>query len=274
MSVNQYLKEFGKPFEAADVSWRMQYVDRQKSEGFAVPYIDARAISDRLDAVVGQFRWQDAYQPWHTCVTDGKEKFAQLCTISIYDEEREEWICKTDGAEDSDIESIKGGLSDAFKRAAVKWNIGRYLYRFQPVWVKAQKRGGSYVVDESEKKHLTETYNRKVAEIFGTALPQQKKTPIAQPRPTANKTANQTTDEASQAEGPVYEIKKVNFQQGNNGNSNSVVVFACRDKQYKAYVRGVDERLKVGAKIKNLNVEQKMNSCGKYNLLNDYELAA
>ena len=35
-----------------------------------------------------------------------------------------------------DIEKgIKGAASDAFKRAAVKWGIGRYLYAMQPVWI-------------------------------------------------------------------------------------------------------------------------------------------
>ena len=38
------------------------------------------------------------------------------------------WITKTDGAGDTNIEGEKGGLSDAFKRAAVKFGVGRYLY--------------------------------------------------------------------------------------------------------------------------------------------------
>ena len=36
---------------------------------------------------------------------------------------------------------IKGGLSAAFKRAAVKWGIGRYLYEITPVWVNVYMRG-------------------------------------------------------------------------------------------------------------------------------------
>ena len=160
MKENRHLEEFGKPFPASDVSWRMQYVDKTKSEGFAVPYLDARAISERLDDVVGQYNWKDDYTTWHCYTEEVKVKEhekeqklvnSQLCTIYIYDEERNEWIGKTDGAENTDFEAVKGGLSDSFKRAAVKWNIGRYLYSFTPVWVKAKARGRAYVVAEEEE---------------------------------------------------------------------------------------------------------------------------
>ena len=41
---------------------------------------------------------------------------------------------KRDGAENTNIEAIKGGYSGAFKRAAVKWGIGRYLYGLGTEW--------------------------------------------------------------------------------------------------------------------------------------------
>jgi hypothetical protein len=37
-------------------------------------------------------------------------------------------VTKWDGAQESQIEATKGGLSGAMKRAAVQWGIGRYLY--------------------------------------------------------------------------------------------------------------------------------------------------
>ena len=42
--------------------------------------------------------------------------------------EQHNWITKWDGAENTDIEGVKGGLSGAMKRAGVQWQIGRYLY--------------------------------------------------------------------------------------------------------------------------------------------------
>lgn len=49
-----------------------------------------------------------------------------------------------DGAEDSDIEPIKGGLSDSMKRAANQWGIGRVLYSMDTVWVNVEKKGKSF----------------------------------------------------------------------------------------------------------------------------------
>ena len=46
-----------------------------------------------------------------------------------------EWITKSDSAGETDVEGIKGQSSDAFKRAAVKFRIGRYLYDLDSVWV-------------------------------------------------------------------------------------------------------------------------------------------
>lgn len=264
MNVNKYSEALGKPFDAKDVSWRLQYVDKEKLQGFAVPYLDARAISERLDSVVGQLRWKDSYTPWH--IVD--KKSSQICTIFIYDDELKEWIGKTDGAENSDVEPVKGGLSDAFKRAAVKWNIGRYMYSFEAVWVKAQKKGGGYIVDPSEKARLEEIYTRTVAEIFG-GKPTQRGRKAAE----AAEEPKQAPAKPEPPVQPVYEVKNVTVQNGQSGK-NSVLTLSHDGKDYRAYLRGVDNRLQSGAKLKNLRVNQFENSFGKFNMLDGYEIAA
>ena len=276
MRENKFFEEFGKPFPASDVSWRLQYVNEQKMEGIAVPYLNARAIADRLDAVVGQNRWKDSYTPWHECVMNKKTKSSQLCTISIYDEELGQWIEKTDGAEDSDIEPVKGGLSDAFKRAAVKWNIGRYLYGFNTVWVKAEARGNSFVIPDSENAKLTKAYNDAVAKMFGTTNqnpsqntkepPAQKKqdTTPAQPEETT------TTNQNAGGEGSeVYEICNMQVQ-----NDKSAFVLRGKGKQFQAFMNGQDARLKVGMRIKNVNATRGKNSYGPYAIIQSYDIAA
>src|SRR5690606_35602811 len=50
------------------------------------------------------------------------------------------WVWKSDGAGDTQVEAEKGGISDAFKRAAVKWGIGRYLYDLDAPWVPCETR--------------------------------------------------------------------------------------------------------------------------------------
>lgn len=106
------------------ISWRCQTVSKNGDKGLALAYIDARDVMNRLDDVCGPDGWQDRYEV-HGSKT--------LCYLSI--RVADEWITKADGAGDTDVEAEKGSLSDAFKRSAVKWGIGRYLYDVPAPWV-------------------------------------------------------------------------------------------------------------------------------------------
>jgi hypothetical protein len=113
------LSELAKPFDESQLEWRVGRcgITRGNPWVMALCYIQSRAVMDRLDDVVGPAFWCDSYE----LTPEGV-----LCTLSIYCEGV--WIAKQDGAPQTQIEGFKGGISDAFKRAAVKWGIGRYLY--------------------------------------------------------------------------------------------------------------------------------------------------
>ena len=87
----------------------------------------------RLDDVVGPAFWQCRY-PFPGC-----------CDIGIYLVQAEpfsgQWIWKSNGAGETDVEGEKGQYSDAFKRAAVLWGIGRYLYDLPNVWLALDPSG-------------------------------------------------------------------------------------------------------------------------------------
>ena len=102
-----------KPFAPEDLEWRLQNTIEESMRGMAVPYVTNRAIQNRLDEVCGPENWYNEFKPWHS---NGK-KDAQLCGIAIYFEGKG-FITKWDGAEDSDIEPIKGGLSDRMNGAS------------------------------------------------------------------------------------------------------------------------------------------------------------
>lgn len=55
--------------------------------------------------------------------------------MQLFDEESE-WVWKWDTGSESNVEKEKGQVSDAFKRAAVKWGIGRFLYDLEIAHVK------------------------------------------------------------------------------------------------------------------------------------------
>lgn len=291
MAENKFFKELGQPFPYSDVNWRLQYVDREKLEGFAVPYLDARAIADRLDSVVGQNNWKDSYTPWHTYVEKVEDKGkvttkqiqSQICVLSIYDEERKEWIDKSDGAENTDVESIKGGISDAFKRSAVKWNVGRYMYKMKPVWVKAKRQGRSFVVDDSDKAvrdKLEYEYNRIVAEVFGTQVNADgKKATQKQPNSNQQPAAPAQNGQASngQAAAPqtnnIYEIKDVRVQ-GEGEKAQSKFIIFKDGNSNTAFMQGVDPNIKVGTKLRNVKGRRGKNAYGEYVVLDSYEIAA
>ncbi len=112
------------PFPPEKISWRVGARTQDKKKGIALAYIDARDVMERLDDVVGPENWQDRYE-FHGSRT--------VCYLSLRLEG--EWIIKADGAGDSDVEAEKGAISDALKRAAVKWGIGRDLYDMPNLWV-------------------------------------------------------------------------------------------------------------------------------------------
>ena len=82
-------------------------------------YQKARVPAQILDETVGPLRWQVIYG-----------ETLNRCKILIYDPELKEWICKENIGSQSDLESEadKSTASDAFKRAASYWGIGRELY--------------------------------------------------------------------------------------------------------------------------------------------------
>lgn len=133
------------PFSPKQVSWRVGSTTGDKSKGQALAYIDARDVMQRLDEVVSPNGWQARYSH-----ADKKT----ICELSI--KCGDEWITKANGAGDSDIEAEKGAISDAFKRAAVMWGIGRYLYDLDSPWVKLELSTTGKVkgIDKSEYPRL------------------------------------------------------------------------------------------------------------------------
>lgn len=276
MSENKYFEQFGQPFPVSDVSWRLQFVNKDDLQGLAVPYLDARAVADRLDAVVGQNNWKDEYTPWHNCTVEGKQKASQLCTLYIFDDDKKEWIGKTDGAEDSDIEPVKGGISDAFKRAAVRWNIGRYLYDFNSEKVKVYQKKSGFDISFDEKKRLDGVYEATVKRIFGKEAPKGNASTTSSftpPMPEQPKPKQETSNQQQNATQPVYEIHSVKVE--GEGDKKRSTIYLMRDGQRNTvFMNGADERLRAGVKITNLKGQVKEGDFGKYTIISSYNIAA
>jgi hypothetical protein len=115
------------PFPASEVRWKPQTVSGNRA--LAICYIDARAVIDRLDEVLGIDGWTDDY----AVLPDG----SVVCTLKA--KIGDAWISKVDvggpSEQPDEGDRRKAAFSDALKRAAVKLGIGRYLYRLPRQWV-------------------------------------------------------------------------------------------------------------------------------------------
>lgn len=116
-----------RPFDPKSVKWKPTMVKNNRA--MALAYIDARLVMDRLDRVVHVGGWRDEY----TVLPSGEVE----CRLSV--KIGGQWITKADVGSQSEQpdggDRMKAAYSDALKRAAVKFGIGRYLYRLPQQWV-------------------------------------------------------------------------------------------------------------------------------------------
>ncbi len=293
-----------QPFAPEDLEWRLQQAFEDKMRGIAVPYVTNRAIQNRLDESVGPENWYNDYKPWHGA---GKKE-SQLCGIAIYFEGRG-FITKWDGAEDSDIEPVKGGLSDSMKRCAVQWGIGRVLYSLNDtVWVNIEKKGKSFIIPESERPKLDKIYLNLLNRLgLAPAAPcgtQAQLTPRAAndkapDAPTAKPKdwGRQSTPSAPAVQPkndipapepphagvmelpkpalPAYEylVEGASVQRGMNSQSTTAILKDSEGKTVKVFARGAHEALKSGVPLVNVKISLKKQGSVAFNYLESYEIA-
>lgn len=131
------------PFPPHSVSWRVGTTNQKRvaretgdakarpTKGQLLAYIDARDVMERLDRACGFENWQCRY----TLADSG----LLVCEIGI--RIGVDWLWRANGAGDTQVEAEKGKCSDAFKRAAVLWGVGRYLYGLSSPWVELDQYG-------------------------------------------------------------------------------------------------------------------------------------
>lgn len=129
-------------------------------------YKDARCDMNILDETVGAFNWKRE----HT-------RENANCIVSLWDENKKEWVSKEDTGTESFTEKEKGLASDSFKRACFNWGIGRELYTAPSIYVPANKmniyeKNGKYATyDKFSVEKIAYDDNR---QITGIAIKNQK----------------------------------------------------------------------------------------------------
>jgi hypothetical protein len=104
------------PFDASELKLRSQ-------AGRQMPYVTARTIMNRLDEILGPENWWDDFVPLEHSV---------ICRMTIRLPDGTV-LTKCDAGGYAGLadpgDDDKSGFADAFKRTAVKFGVGRYLYR-------------------------------------------------------------------------------------------------------------------------------------------------
>lgn len=121
-----------RELKASEIDCRIQSIGQNKTKAIGATillYKDARVDMNILDETVGAMNWQRGHS-----VIDGN----LYCTISIWDETKEQWVTKSDVGTESNTEKEKGQASDSFKRAGFNWGIGRELYTAPFVYITLQ----------------------------------------------------------------------------------------------------------------------------------------
>ena len=121
-----------------DIEVRIQSVN--KGGARLLLYKNARVDMNILDETFGPMNWQRSHS-----------RENQNCTVSVWDDEKGQWVAKEDTGTESFTEKEKGLASDSFKRACFNWGIGRELYTAPDIFVfkndlkKFQEKGQGFV---------------------------------------------------------------------------------------------------------------------------------
>lgn len=110
--------------KANEIDVRVQMVNQNYIS--VLLYKDARVDMKILDETFGPMNWQRH----HDVINNNL-----FCTVSIYDEDKKQWIAKQDVGIPSYTQAEKGEASDSFKRACINVGIGRELYSAPGIFI-------------------------------------------------------------------------------------------------------------------------------------------
>lgn len=288
-------KKLALPFTFDEIEWRVLRVSKKKPVAQVAAYVDSRAIQKRLDEVVGRENWQNEFE---TVTGADNKSTAHICKLRIYYPERGEWITKSDGAGCTDVEPIKGGLSNAFKRAASMWSIGRYLYELKNIWADVDEYK---CIEQHEYPELERKYNQflKDREKNGGQAPKQtgqkkqtkqqpaKQPPVASQQPAPNPQQQQApapnipngrfagnTPPAPGLKKNECKIVDLQVTKGAKSEQTYVVLQNCQGKKLEAYIQGTPQ-LSNGQVICSPKIVTRSHpAVGNYNIIESYNLAA
>ncbi|RIH88049.1 Single-stranded DNA-binding protein DdrA [Meiothermus luteus] len=135
-SMDELWQMLGDPFPPEDLGWRVEAVSKDGKRVLLARCVDAQAVMDRLDEVVGPQGWQDRYELLQAPGAGGR--YAVKCRLTI------QGVSKEDVGEG---ESLQAAFADALRQAALKFGVGRFLAG-EKRWVDQELAGDPQTLSE------------------------------------------------------------------------------------------------------------------------------
>lgn len=157
--------EFRK-LKADEIECRIGTIKKDGTGLSLLLYKDARCDMNILDETVGPMNWKREH------VRDNSN-----CIVSLWDDDKSQWVSKEDVGKESFTEAEKGLASDSFKRACVNWGIGRELYTAPFIWVSCDNAniknfGGKYTC--TDKFYVEKITYKENGDIDGLSIINEK----------------------------------------------------------------------------------------------------
>lgn len=237
-----YIKELVKKLsQPVPYKWRVQGANKDKTKVQLTAYIDARQVQDLLDEHC-EHGWSSAFRD----VAGGV-----FCSIQIHGPEGELWVREDagnrieDNSQDQMFEQgFKAAASDAFKRAAVQFGIGRFLYDIEKVWLPCNEKRQPINERGEVIWDLTEYMNSRKAPAKKSKPAPAK--PAADVKPESVSSSNATSTEAtppSPTQPPVEPKKKLDSK--------------TYDAMIKAITNGEKDRVREAMDRYDLTLQQR-----------------
>lgn len=126
MNLSDVQKRLQAPFPSALIEWKPGVITKDKARALLLAYVDARAIMQRLDAICPD-QWAFDWEPVHGAPVPTAKGVLTVLGVTRAD------VGVGDAGSDFNAQQ-KGAVSDALKRCAVHFGIGRYLYDLPRTW--------------------------------------------------------------------------------------------------------------------------------------------
>jgi len=135
--------------KAEEIEVRPQSIKNGKAT--MLLYMNSRVVVDLLNETVGAYNWTSEYYE-----VNGK----LVMKLGIWDEDKNQFVYKSDTGSESNIEAEKGQFSDCYKRCMARWGVTE-LYSAPSIVINDDGKGNKgyyvkFIKYDEYTRHITE----------------------------------------------------------------------------------------------------------------------